>query len=74
MEKLLNLNVNKSPGPDLMHPHVVKELTAVLANPFYQIFQASIKVGKILTAWKEAIVTVIIRTRVINTIQKMIDQ
>ena len=53
------LKANKSPGPDSMHPHVMKELVEVLVNPLYLIFQLSIKLGKIPTAWKLANVSAI---------------
>ena len=32
-EKLQELNVNKSPGPDNLHPRVFKEIASVLVNP-----------------------------------------
>ena len=51
-KKIAELNTNKSPGPDNMHPRVVKELSLVIVNPFYYIFNLSIKTGKIPSAWK----------------------
>ena len=49
-KKMSELKANKSPGPDSMHPRVMKELVEVLVNPLYLIFQLSIKLGKIPTA------------------------
>ena len=37
-KKIKELNTNKSPGPDNMHPRVVKDLIAVIVHPFYLIF------------------------------------
>ena len=51
-KKITELNTNKSPGPDNMHPRVVKELSLVIVNPFYYIFNLSIKTGKIPSGWK----------------------
>ena len=58
-KKMSELKANKSPGPDSMHPRVMKELVEVLVNPLYLIFQLSIKLGKIPTAWKLANVSAI---------------
>ena len=49
-QKLTTIKSNKSPGPDTMHPHVVKEMVDVLVSPFYLIFKLSIKLGKIPAA------------------------
>ena len=46
-KKISELNTNKSPWPDNMHPRVVKELSLVIVNPFYYIFNLSIKTGRI---------------------------
>ena len=59
--KLRQINTNKSPGPDLMHPRVMKELASVLVNPLYIIYDISIKLGKIPTAWKLATVSPIFK-------------
>ena len=42
-KRILKLNTNKSPGPDNMHPPVVKELTSVIVDPFYFVFDLSPK-------------------------------
>ena len=36
---LKNLNVNKSPGPDEIHPRILKELFRELSYPLTKIFQ-----------------------------------
>ena len=62
-KKLQKLNVNKSPGPDSLHPRVFKELATVLADPLYHIFCLSMKRSKIPTAWKLATVTAIYKNK-----------
>ena len=42
-KKITELNTNKSPGPDNMQPRVVKELSLVIVNPVYYIYNLSIK-------------------------------
>ena len=59
MTKLSEIKAKKSPGPDTMHPRVVKEMADVLVNPFYLILQLTIKLSKIPTAWKLANVSAI---------------
>ena len=48
------LNPTKSPGPDGVHPKVLKELAEQLQYPLYKLFNRSLKEGKIPTRWKEA--------------------
>ena len=61
--KLRELNVNKSPGPDLMHARVIKEISCALIDPFYIIFNLSLKLGKIPSAWKLASVIPIYKNK-----------
>ena len=62
-KKITELNTNKSPGPDNMHPRVVKELPVVIVNPFYYIFNLSIKTGKIPSAWKLGSISAIYKNK-----------
>ena len=62
-KKLCKLNVNKSPGPDNLHPRGVKELADVLVKPFHIIFNLSLRFGKIPTAWKTATVSAIYKLK-----------
>ena len=62
-QKLTKIKSNKSPGPDTMHPRVVKEMVDVLVSPFYLIFKLSVKLGKIPTAWKLANVSAIYKNK-----------
>ena len=62
-KKLQELNVNKSPGPDLMHPRVIKEISSVIIEPLHLIFNASLKLGKVPVAWKLASITPIYKKK-----------
>ena len=54
MKALKNLNHAKSPGPDEIHPRMLKELAEELALPLTTLFRKSIQQGKIPNQWKEA--------------------
>ena len=41
-KKLLEINANNSPGPDNIHPRVVKELADELVDPLFMIFDLSL--------------------------------
>ena len=51
---LKSLNINKSPGPDGIHPRLLKELADILSTPLTTFFNRSLVEGKIPTAWKKA--------------------
>ena len=57
--KIENLNPNKSPGPDLIHPSVVKKLVNELVYPNTIIFNKSLHEGVVPADWKNANVTAI---------------
>lgn len=57
LEKLLALNSSKSPGPDGLHPRVLKELANELAEPLALVFQKSLNEGILPSDWKEAQIT-----------------
>ena len=44
---LQSLNVNKSSGPDGLHPRILKELAVELSYPIHKIFIRSLKEGLI---------------------------
>ena len=55
MEKALSaLNQNKSPGPDNIHPHFLKNTSKVLAHPFTILFNKTLSEGYIPDDWKSA--------------------
>ena len=51
-KKLKNLNPNKSPGLDELHPKLLKETTQQIKTPLYEIFKTSLEEGKIPKQWK----------------------
>ena len=53
-DALRTLNVNKSSGPDGLHPRVLKELATVLSYPLKLLFDKTIAQGKLPSQWKVA--------------------
>ena len=51
---LKSLKINKSPGPDGIHPRLLKELAVEISIPLTFIFNKSIKDGTIPSKWKVA--------------------
>ena len=46
-KKLIQLKIDKSPGPDLIHPRVLYETRNVIARPLFLLFLISRKTGKV---------------------------
>ena len=63
LKKITDLNPNKSPGPDLLHPHVVKSLGSALVNPLYHIYNLSMRTGKIPADWKICSISAIFKKK-----------
>ena len=59
--KLQSLNLSKSPGPDKLHPRILKELHSVLDTPLTMLYQNTLKQGKIPDEWKHATVSAIFK-------------
>lgn len=59
--KLKALKAGKSPGPDGIHPRVLKELHAELAEPLHELMQTSLDTGKLPNDWKVGHVTPIFK-------------
>ena len=56
-DKLLKLNINKSCGPDEIHPHVLQKTVSAMCKPPQLIFQMSLDKGECPDDWKTANVT-----------------
>lgn len=54
LKKLKKLKISKAPGPDNIHPRILKEASSTLKQPLSIIFQNSIATGEIPTTWKLA--------------------
>ena len=54
--KLIQLNVSKSTGPDCIHGKILKELSNYLSKPLSLIFNKSLNERKVPKDWKFAIV------------------
>ena len=61
LEKLQKLKIAKSPGPDGLHPRVIKELMHVLVRPFVLIFQTSLNTSTLPHEWKVSNITAIFK-------------
>jgi hypothetical protein len=60
-KKLTGLKVSKSPGPDGIHPRVLKELSDELSIPLQHIFVKSVSEGILPQAWKDGHVSPIFK-------------
>ena len=58
-EKLEKLKKNKSPGPDNMHPRVLREIACSISYPLSIIFRTSIDTKTLPHEWKHANVSAI---------------
>src|ERR1700743_2601848 len=54
---LSSLKIEKSPGPDLIHPRIMCELRDVLVSPLIILFSQSMKQGTLPDDWKTSTVT-----------------
>ena len=61
LKKLLHLNISKSPGPDQIHPVVLRAVAASLVKPLCTIFSTSIRSGKLPIDWKKAHVAAVFK-------------
>ena len=57
LKQLQNLKVNKSPGPDCLHPRLLKELSSELKGPLTILFQRSLGEGLLPRDWRDAHIT-----------------
>ena len=59
LEKLCKMKINKSPGPDSIHPRVIREISKELCKPLQIIFQVSLTTHTLPDDWKHGQVTAI---------------
>ena len=60
-EKLNNLKVTKSPGPDNIHPRILYELRHKLVLPLKILFNTSYKLNQLPSDWKTGHITAIFK-------------
>ena len=60
-DRLSDMDVHKSMGPDGMHPRVLRELADVIAEPLSIIFETSWRTGEVPEDWRKATVTAIFK-------------
>ena len=56
-EKLLKLNVDKSPGPDMIHPRVLKEVADQISSALEYVYNISLFDQELPDDWKFSIVS-----------------
>ena len=59
LKAIKKLKINKSPGPDGMHPRVIKEVINSIVVPLEIIFSASVNLKVVPDSWKEAKISTI---------------
>lgn len=60
-KKLDKMNISKSPGPDGIHPRVLREISSTISTPIAIIFQTSISTGELPEDWKCANITALFK-------------
>ncbi len=58
---LLELEPNKSPGPDELHPVSLKALANTMNKPLEIIYNTSLKTGKVPGTWKAGNITALFK-------------
>jgi hypothetical protein len=61
LSKLKELKAHKSPGPDGIHPRVLKEACTSLAEPLSLLFQKSLTTGQLPKEWKTGTISAIFK-------------
>ena len=58
---LCKIKLNKSPGPDMIHPNVLKECATELAYPLNELFRKSLDEGRLPQQRKDGHLTAILK-------------
>ena len=61
LKLLKQLDTTKTPGPDGIHPVVLRELSDVIAAPLQIIFNTSLQTGQLPSVWKQANISAIFK-------------
>lgn len=61
LKKLKDIKINKSPGPDQIHPRVLHEISEALTKPLVIIFNTSLRNQELPSEWKHANVSAIFK-------------
>lgn len=61
LKRLKNINPTKSPGPDNLHPKVIKENATALLPIIHPLIKKSIDTGTLPKDWKQANITAIFK-------------
>ncbi|KAK4315458.1 hypothetical protein Pmani_013373 [Petrolisthes manimaculis] len=61
IKALRKLKRDKSPGPNGLHPRVIKEVAEELVEPLWMIFNRSLRDGQVPREWKIANITAIFK-------------
>ena len=51
-KKILSSNIAKSPGPERVHPRLLKELAEIILEPLEKMFNLSLQSSKMPEEWK----------------------
>ena len=54
LQKLKKIKVNKSPGPDNIHPRVLHEISENITIPITHIYESSLRCRELPSEWKHA--------------------
>jgi len=57
--KLNKLNINKSQGPDMLHPRILKEIGDEISYPLKLLFECSLRTSSLPSDWKSANISAI---------------
>ena len=56
INRLNKLKIDKSPGPDLLHPRILKELSVEIASALKYLFTLSLATGELPFDWKSSFI------------------
>jgi hypothetical protein len=59
LNRLNKLKIDKSPGPDLLHPRILKELSVEIASALKYLFTLSLATGELPLDWKCSFIIVL---------------